>query len=74
MTTTPRQPEPLLSPKQVAARLGYSREWTHKAFLATGIIQSFTIGRKRRIEAIAVERFIERQKTQTEWDLKVKGG
>jgi excisionase family DNA binding protein len=59
---------PLLSPAQAAERLGYTREWLHKAYLRTGIIPSFTIGRKRKIEADAVERFIERQRAQTEWN------
>ena len=51
----------LLRPEEAAQRLGLSRATVYE-LIATGRIESLTIGKSRRIEVRALERFIEAQR------------
>jgi excisionase family DNA binding protein len=52
------QSERLLSPEQVAERLGIGRTFTYK-ILAEKRIPSFTIGKLRRVRQADVDRYIQ---------------
>lgn len=51
----------LLRPEEAAQRLGLSRATVYE-LLAAGRIESLTIGKSRRIEVPALERFIDAQR------------
>lgn len=54
----------LLSPEEVGKALGMSRSWTYEQ-IRQGAIPSFRIGRKRKIRASDLERFVESLTTAT---------
>jgi excisionase family DNA binding protein len=56
-----RDERPLLSPKELAARLGIS-ERTVRSMIESGALPSVKVGGLRRVEAVAVDEWLARQR------------